>query len=140
MADQEVPFGADDPAGQVSETGKRSRQLYGDDLGAEPRQDIERVVIGGEHLRGHPGAFRLGHAGEPQTAYSALDCWYRVVGHDAAGARIERIRALHDIVEKRRVDNRAGHWPRRVERRRERQYAVGADPADRRLEPGDAAP
>src|SRR5207302_6419723 len=43
------------------------------------------------------------------------------------------------VVEQSRIDDRAGHGPRRVERRGERQYAVGADPADRRLESGEAA-
>ena len=103
MADQEIALGADDPPGQVGKIGEPARQIDTDDLGAEPRQRIERGVIGGEHLGGDAVALRLGHAGEPQSAHAAPDCRHRIVGRDAAGARVERVGALHDIVEQCRV-------------------------------------
>ena len=96
IADQEVSFGADDPAGQVGEVVEPAGQLDGYDLGAEPRQNVERGIVGGENLGRNAVAFRLRHAGEPQPADAALEHRHRIARLVAKGARIERVRTLHD--------------------------------------------
>ena len=87
-----------------------------------------------------PSRSEARHAGEPQPAHTALQHRRRVARRDAAGARVERIGTLHQVVQQGGIHYGARHRSRSVEGRAERQYPVGADPADRRLEAGQAAP
>ena len=121
------PVAAVNPRSGAAARRRRSRR--------RARPAFERRVVGGEHLRRDPVAFARGMRASrnPRTPR-------RIVGIGSSG-RMPRVRGslrigpLHHAVEQRRILDRARHRPRRVERRAQRQDAVGADPPDVVLSP-----
>ncbi len=134
----EVGLGVRDPAHR-HEVGEPERQGDGHDLRPEIGQDVERAVVGGEHLRRAAGALGLRHPGQPQPAHAAVEGRERVDGQDAAGGRVERVGPGDRHVEQGRIRDAAGQGPGGVQRRAQRHDAVGRDPADGDLQAGQPA-
>ena len=71
----------------VGRVGKAAGQRDIDDLGAEPRQRVERRVIGGEHLGRAAVALGVRHARQPQAAHAAPEPGIRSPGGGADSVR-----------------------------------------------------
>ncbi len=85
-------------------------------------------------------AFGRRHARQLQPAHTAPHRRQRAGRRTSQAAAIHRIGTLDRPIQQRRIFDRTGHRPGRVEGRAQRQNAVGADPSDRRFETAQPAP